>query len=43
MLYILEIVFVLLIGYGIWHEDELVEFEQVLEWYINKKIKEALK
>lgn len=39
---ILEVAIVLLIAYGIWHEDELIEFEQVLKWYIKKKIKGVL-
>lgn len=35
---ILEVAMVLLIACGIWHEDELIEFEQVLKWYIKKEI-----
>lgn len=28
MLYLIEVLLVLLIGYGIWNEDKLVDFER---------------
>ena len=32
-----EIGVVLLICYGIWHEEDLIEFETVMKQYIKKK------
>lgn len=34
---IAEVAVVILLCYGIWHEEDLIEFEAVLKQYIKKK------
>ena len=37
----LEVIAVLLLVFGYMHEDDVIEFEKIIKWWVRKKVKNA--
>jgi hypothetical protein len=38
---LLEIIAVLLLVFGYMHEDDVIEFEKIIKWWVRKKVNNA--